>query len=60
MYEGRWIVSGVFMMPFFYLFKDYVGLPLWENILISQLIGGAVFFKIDKFIFKGESAIICS
>lgn len=54
-YIARWILSGFIMLPFFYLFRDYLELTLWKNVLASQVVGAFIFFQIDKYIFKGEN-----
>lgn len=49
-YVLRWIVSGVVMIPIMQFFEPY--LPLWANLLVTQIIGSFIFFFIDKTIFK--------
>jgi hypothetical protein len=50
-YQLRWQFSGVFMMVPMYYIKD-MGLQLWLNIMIVQLLGACVFWKLDKWIFS--------
>lgn len=49
-YVLRWIVSGFVMLPFMMLFES-LGLELEYNIIVGQLIGACIFYKIDRFIF---------
>lgn len=49
-YVLRWIVSGFVMLPFMMLFES-LGLDLEYNIIVGQLIGACIFYKIDRFIF---------
>lgn len=49
-YVLRWIVSGFVMLPFMMLFES-LGLELAYNIILGQLIGACIFYKIDRFIF---------
>ena len=50
-YHGRWQVSGWFMIPILYFIED-LGKPLYIDIMIAQLIGAIVFWKIDKWLFE--------
>ena len=57
-YLMRWIFSGLVMLPIM-LFLESI-LPLWGNLLVGQVFGSLVFFKIDKWIFKDDTEIdIC-
>lgn len=48
-YLGRWQLSGLVLAPVLYLFGvSSVVLPT----IIANLIGGAVFFWVDRWIFK--------
>lgn len=49
-YLIRWIVSGFVMLPFMMLFES-LGLELEYNILVGQLIGACIFYKLDRWIF---------
>ena len=50
-YHVRWQVSALVMMPVMYSI-DYVELPLWSNLMITQFIGAIIFWKIDKWLFE--------
>ena len=50
-YVIRWIISGFVMLPFMLLF-EYLGITLSVNIILGQLIGACIFYKIDSWIFK--------
>ena len=50
-YHLRWQVSGGLMIPIMYTIEHF-GKPLWTNIMIAQLIGAIVFWKIDKWLFE--------
>ena len=50
-YLLRWILSGFVMLPFMLLF-EYLGITLSVNIILGQLIGACIFYKIDSWIFK--------
>jgi len=54
-YWGRWMLSALVMFPFMFLF-NFLAIPLWLNLLLGQSIGAIIFFKIDKWIFKGLDA----
>jgi hypothetical protein len=57
-YLARWIISAFVMMPIM-LFLESI-LPLWGNLLVGQVFGSLIFFKIDKWIFKEDTEIdIC-
>lgn len=49
-YLIRWIISGFVMLPFM-MFFEALGLELAYNIILGQLIGACIFYKIDRFIF---------
>lgn len=50
-YLVRWVLSGFVMLPFMLLF-EYLGITLSANIILGQLIGACIFYKIDSWIFK--------
>lgn len=54
-YVLRWIVSGIVMIPIMQFFEPYM--PLWANLLVTQIIGSFIFFFIDKTIFKHINAM---
>ena len=57
-YLTRWIISGLVMLPVM-LFLESI-LPLWGNLLVGQIFGSIIFFKIDKWIFTDDTEIdIC-
>lgn len=49
-YILRWIISAFVMMPFM-IFFEFLGMDLVPNLLLGQIIGACIFFKIDKYIF---------
>jgi len=49
-YLVRWIVSGIVMLGPMMILEAF--LPLWGNIIVGQIFGSLVFFKIDKYIFR--------
>jgi hypothetical protein len=57
-YLGRWVISAFVMMPIMILLESF--LPLWGNLIVGQIFGSLIFFKIDKWIFKEDTEIdIC-
>lgn len=50
-YLLRWLISAFVMMPFM-IFFEYLGITLTLNVILGQIIGSVLFFKIDNFIFK--------
>ena len=50
-YLLRWLISAFVMMPFM-IFFEYLGITLTLNLILGQIIGSTLFFKIDDFIFK--------
>ena len=50
-YLFRWLISAFVMMPFM-VFFEYIGITLTLNLILGQIIGSLIFFKIDDFIFK--------
>jgi len=54
-YLIRWIVSAIVMLPVM-MFLESI-LPLWGNLLVGQIFGSLIFFKIDKAIFKDDTEI---
>ena len=50
-YLLRWLISAFVMMPFM-VFFEYLGITLALNLILGQIIGSLIFFKIDDFIFK--------
>ena len=55
-YICRWIISGVVMTPFMKVFECVFGNGyLFCNIIIGQIIGAFIFWKIDKSIFKKQT-----
>lgn len=50
-YLLRWIISGFVMLPFM-MFFEALGLGLAYNIILGQLIGACIFYKLDALIFK--------
>jgi hypothetical protein len=51
LYLARWIFSGFVMLPFMMFFES-LGADLWLNIILGQLIGACIFYKLDSLIFK--------
>lgn len=51
-YYFRWILSAFVMMPLM-IVLEWAGLPLWINLLLGQSMGAAVFWHVDRWIFKG-------
>ena len=51
-YLIRWIISAFVMMPVM-LFLESI-LPLWVNLIVGQVFGSIIFFKIDQWIFKED------
>jgi hypothetical protein len=52
LYMLKWQLGAIITVPCIYFFHDYLG---WNNLnttIAFQLIGGLVFWNIDKFIFK--------
>lgn len=49
-YLLRWILSGFVMLPFMMFFES-LGVELWLNIILGQLIGACIFYKLDTWIF---------
>lgn len=52
-YVIRWIISGFVMLPFM-LFFEALGLELAYNIILGQLIGACIFYKLDSWIFANK------
>ena len=52
-YVIRWIISGVVMLPFMLIMK-YYDVPFSANVIIGQIIGAFIFYKIDGMIFKNK------
>lgn len=50
-YFTRWQVSALVMMPFM-ITLEYLGWPLWLNLMVGQSIGALIFFRIDHIIFS--------
>lgn len=50
-YVIRWIISGVVMLPFMLIMK-YYDVPFAANVIIGQIIGAFIFYKIDGMIFR--------
>lgn len=50
-YVLRWVVSGFVMLPFMLIMKHY-DVPFSLNVIIGQIIGAFIFYKIDELIFK--------
>ena len=49
-YFIRWQISTVVMMPFMVVL-EWCGLGVVPNLIIAQIIGSLIFFRIDKYIF---------
>ena len=49
-YLLRWVLSGFVMLPFMMFFES-LGVELWLNIILGQLIGACIFYKLDTWIF---------
>lgn len=49
-YLFRWILSGIVMIPIMELLSQ--SLPLWLNLLVTQVFGACVFYFIDRRIFN--------
>lgn len=47
------MISAAVMLPFMLLFER-LGLGLTLNLVVGQTVGALIFFKIDKWIFKGN------
>lgn len=52
-YAIRWIISGFVMLPFMLIMK-YYDVPFSANVIIGQIIGAFIFYKIDGMIFKNK------
>ena len=52
-YVVRWIISGFVMLPFMLIMKCY-DVPFSANVIIGQIIGAFIFYKIDGMIFKNK------
>ena len=50
-YLIRWIISGFVMLPFMLIMKAG-DVPFAANVIIGQIIGAFIFYKIDGMIFK--------
>lgn len=50
-YLFRWLVSAFVMMPFMILFEQ-LGIAIALNLILGQIIGAVIFFKIDSWIFQ--------
>lgn len=50
-YSARWIMSGFVMLPFMLIMK-YYDVPFAANVIIGQIIGAFIFYKIDSMIFQ--------
>ena len=50
-YSARWIISGFVMLPFMLIMKAG-DVPFAANVIIGQIIGAFIFYKIDSMIFK--------
>lgn len=50
-YVTRWIISGFVMLPFMLIMKA-CDVPFAANVIIGQIIGAFIFYKIDELIFK--------
>ena len=50
-YLFRWLISAFVMMPFMILF-EHLGIAIALNLILGQIIGAVIFFKIDSFIFQ--------
>ena len=50
-YVIRWIISGVVMLLFMLIMK-YYDVPFAANVIIGQIIGAFIFYKIDGMIFR--------
>lgn len=50
-YLMRWQLSGVILAPCIYLLKDYGSIAC---AVVGNLIGGIIFYWIDKLIFKSQ------
>lgn len=50
-YLFRWLVSAFVMMPFMMLF-EHLGISIALNLILGQIIGALIFFKIDSLIFQ--------
>ena len=55
-YLVRWLVSAGAMMPVM-IFLESI-LPLWANLIVGQIFGSIIFFKIDKWIFSDDEVEI--
>ena len=50
-YLFRWLISAFVMMPFMILFEQ-LGISIALNLILGQIIGAIIFFKIDSWIFQ--------
>ena len=50
-YLFRWLISAFVMMPFMILFEQ-LGISIALNLILGQIRGAIIFFKIDSFIFS--------
>jgi hypothetical protein len=55
-YLVRWLLSALIMLPVM-MFLESI-LPLWANLIVGQIFGSIIFFKIDKWIFSDDEVEI--
>lgn len=52
LYLGRWQLSGIVLAPVLYLLTDVNPMESVGATIIANLIGGAIFYWVDKRIFN--------
>lgn len=52
LYLGRWQLSGIVLAPVLYLLTDVNPMESVGATIIANLIGGAIFYWVDKKIFR--------
>lgn len=53
-YHARWQLSSILMMAPMYFFATLLALPIWAAFPIVHVIGGAIFWYIDGWIFSED------
>lgn len=52
LYELRWISSSLVLAPCVWYFQEMNGWNALATAVIANVIGGAIFYNIDRLIFK--------
>ena len=51
-YELRWVSSSIVLAPCIWFFQELNGWDAFSTAVIGNIIGGAIYYNIDKLIFK--------